>query len=271
MVISWSFLRAFEKCPFQQKLIRIDKVGPKRIDERRFITGTVGHRFFEIWAKRGFNDRFDSTASGQILDDVIRGKYIKWHDDSDYGRVRERVIKEASLLIESARYHGIDKINNLQTEVYLKKDLPDGQNSIAGIIDVIANNGTWIIELKMSADIKWADPSQLMFYRAFLSSIHQKDPIRLSFFLPLMHKREDQLFDINIDRDKCLEINDRIQNVIESLNRGYYPATGDLETCKYCTVKFYCKDRKPLPVLSTTAKRIAKIWQTNAIKFPRHR
>jgi hypothetical protein len=42
MIISWSFLKAFEQCPFQQKLIRIDKVIPKKIDERRFITGTVG-------------------------------------------------------------------------------------------------------------------------------------------------------------------------------------------------------------------------------------
>jgi len=35
MLISWSFLRAFEKCPFQQKFIRIDKVRPKKIDGQR--------------------------------------------------------------------------------------------------------------------------------------------------------------------------------------------------------------------------------------------
>ena len=242
MILSWSLLRAFEQCPYQQKLIRIDKVGPKKVDERRFKAGSVGHKFFEMWAKRGFNDRFDSTASGQILDDVIRGKYIKWHDDLDYSRVRKRVIKEASLLIEAARYHGIDKIHNFQTEVYLKKDLPDGQNSISGIIDLIANGGSWIIELKMSADIKWADPDQLIFYRALLSSIPQSDPIRLSFFLPFMHKREDQLFDINFEKNKSLELFGRIQNVINLCNSGFYPATGDKETCKYCTVRLYCNN-----------------------------
>jgi hypothetical protein len=56
MIISWSFLKAFEKCPYQQKLIRIDKVRPKKIDERRFITGNVGHKFFQIWSKRGFDN-----------------------------------------------------------------------------------------------------------------------------------------------------------------------------------------------------------------------
>lgn len=245
MVISWSSLRAFEKCPFQQKLIIIDKVVQKKIDERRFITGTVGHRFFEIWAKRGFDNGFDSTAAGLMLDEVIRGKYIKWHDDSDYSRVKERVIKEASKLIEAVRYHKIDRIKNFQTEVYLKKDSPDGQNSISGIIDFISNNGSWIIELKMSADPRWADPGQLIFYGLLHALIQRRYPTKLSFFLPLMHKRKDQLFDINIDRDKCLEINDRIQNVIDLSDSGFYPATGDLETCKYCTVKFYCKDGAP--------------------------
>ena len=234
MIVSWSFLKSFERCPFQQKLIRIDKVGMKKIDERSFIAGSVGHKFFEMWAKRGFNDRFDSTASGQILDDVIRGKYIKWHDDSDYGRVKKRIVKEVTLLIEAVHYHGIDKIDNLQTEVYLQKDLPDSQNSIAGIIDIIAKNGSWIIELKMSADIQWADPSQLIFYKALLSSIPESDPIRLSFFLPLMHKREIQLLDINFEKNKLIEIYDRIKNVIDSCNSGLYPATGGRDTCKYC-------------------------------------
>jgi hypothetical protein len=160
MIISYSFLRAFEKCPFQQKLIRKDKVRPKRMDERRFIKGTVGHRFFEIWAKSGFNNEMKPEAAARIFDGLIRRKYIKWHNESDCDRTRERVIKEASLLIEAVRHHGIDKINDLQIEAYLMKTLPDGQNLIGGILDLIANNGSWIIEIKMSADLKWADPKK---------------------------------------------------------------------------------------------------------------
>ena len=72
MVISWSLLRAFEKCPFQQKLIRIDKVVQKKVDERRFITGSVGHKFFEIWAKRGFDNEINPAAAGRIFDGLIR-------------------------------------------------------------------------------------------------------------------------------------------------------------------------------------------------------
>jgi hypothetical protein len=141
MVISWSFLRAFEKCPFQQKLIRIDKVRPKKIDERRFIVGTVGHKFFQIWAKRGFDNNMNLEAEGRILDELIRRKNIRWHNESDCGETRERVIKDASLLIEAVRHNGIDKMNDVQTECFLLKRLLDGQNFIGGIIDLIANNG----------------------------------------------------------------------------------------------------------------------------------
>ena len=112
MIISWSFLRSFEKCPFQQKLIRIDKVRPKIVDECRFIAGAVGHRFFEIWAKRGFDNEMKPEAAGRIFDRLVHRKFIKWHDESDCGRTRERVIKEASLLIEAVRHHGIDKLND---------------------------------------------------------------------------------------------------------------------------------------------------------------
>ncbi len=80
MIISWSFLRSFEKCPFQQKLIRIDKVRPKRIDERRFIAGAVGHRFFEIWTKRGFDNEMNPEVSWIIFDVLFRRKYIKLRD-----------------------------------------------------------------------------------------------------------------------------------------------------------------------------------------------
>jgi hypothetical protein len=51
MVVSWSFLKAFEQCPFQQKLIRIDKVVPKKIDERRFIAGAVVIDFLKFGLK----------------------------------------------------------------------------------------------------------------------------------------------------------------------------------------------------------------------------
>ena len=114
MVISWSFLRAFEKCPFQQKLIRIDKVIPKKIDERRFIAGAVGHRFFEVWAKRGFDDEITPKTVERILYIMSKRKYIVWRNKSDYEKVKERVINEASMIIEAVHQHGIDKLNNLQ-------------------------------------------------------------------------------------------------------------------------------------------------------------
>jgi hypothetical protein len=73
---------------------------------------------------------------------LIRRKNIRWHNESDCGETRERVIKEASFLIETVRHNGIDKMNDIQTECFLLKRLLDGQNFIRGIIDLIANNGS---------------------------------------------------------------------------------------------------------------------------------
>ena len=240
MVISWSFLKAFEQCPYQQKLIRIDKVRPEKPDERRFIKGTVGHKFFQIWAKRGFDDKIDPMAAGRLFDGLIRRKYIKWRDESDCGKLRERVIKEASLLIETVRHHGIDKIRDAQVESFLLKALPDGQNYVGGIVDLIGNNGSWIIELKMSADTKWADPDQLIFYGLLLAAIQRRYPDRLSFFLPLMPNVEDTLLDINFLRSDLFDMYQQIQDIIFKSHLKQLPATGNPETCRYCIVRNYC-------------------------------
>ena len=119
MVISWSFLRAFEKCPYQQKLIRIDKVVQKKMDERRFIAGSVGHRFFEVWAKRGFDDEITPKTVERILYIMSKRKYIVWRDKSDYERVKKKGIKEASMIVETVHQHGLNKWNNLQVEKFL--------------------------------------------------------------------------------------------------------------------------------------------------------
>ena len=78
------------------------------------------------------------------------------------------------MLIEAVRHHGIDKINDFQIEACLMKSLPDGKNSVAGIIDVIANNGSWIIEIKMTDNLKWEDPDQLICYGLLLASIQRR-------------------------------------------------------------------------------------------------
>jgi hypothetical protein len=240
MIISWSFLNAFEKCPLQQKLIRKDKVRPKRIDERRFIVGAVGHKFLEIGAKRGFDNEMKPQAAGRIFDGLIRRKYIKWRDESDCGRTKERVINEASLLIEAVRHHGIDKINDAQIECFLLKPLPDGQNFIGGIVDLIANNGTWIIELKMSADTRWAEPGQLIYYGLILASIQSRYPTKLSFFLPIMPDFKDQLTGIEFAKQNFFIMYARIKHLISMWDKRDFPPAVDSNTCYFFDVKAYC-------------------------------
>ena len=242
MIISWSFLKAFEQCPYQQKLIRIDKVVPRKVDERRFIAGAVGHRFFEVWAKRGFDKDITPKTVERILYIMSKKKYIVWRDESDYEKVKERVINEASMIIEAVRQHGIDKLDNIQVEKLFTKPLCK-QHSLTGKLDVVAEGGAWLLEMKMSAEAKWRDSGQLIFYGLLIGAIQRRYPKRLTFFLPVMPRIEDRLLAIKFSKNDFLTMYDRIQNLIGSWSEGYFPATGDLETCKFCAVKQQCKDR----------------------------
>jgi hypothetical protein len=144
------------------------------------------------------------------------------------------------LLIEAVRRHGIDKIRDAQIECFLLKSLPDGQNSIGGIIDLIANNGSWIMELKMSADLKWADPGQLIYYGLMIGAIQRKYPRRLSFFLPLMPDITNQLTEIEFTEHDFFIMCDRIKNLISMWNKQNFPPTNVSEACHYCDVKEHC-------------------------------
>jgi hypothetical protein len=242
-VISWSFLKAFEQCPYQQKLIRIDKVVSKKMDERRFIAGSVGHRFFEVWAKRGFDDEITPKTVERILYIMSKRKYVVWRNKSDYEKVKERVINEASMIIEAVQHHGIDKLENIHVEKFFSKPLPCNQHSVAGKVDMVANNGTWLLEMKMSANPKWRDPEQLFFYGLLLGAIQRRYPRRLSFFLPVMPSVEDRLLDIEFSKDDFIVLYKRIQDLIEAWNKGDFPEASNLEACEYCTVKNHCKGR----------------------------
>lgn len=240
MVISWSFLKSFESCPYQQKLIRIDKLGPAKRNVRRFIAGTVGHKFFEIWVKRGFDRKFIPNYAGSIFDGFIDKEFVKWQSELDRIAVRKKVIKEATLLIEAVRVNEIDKISNLQIESHLTKALPKGDHTVGGIVDIIANSGSWIIEMKMSADTKWADPDQLHFYGLLLASIQRRYPTRLSFFLPLSKNSRDQLFDLKFTSNDFSNIYKRIKRVAEMIDSDSFPAVKDPTVCCLCEVKKFC-------------------------------
>jgi hypothetical protein len=240
MIISYSFLKAFEKCPFQQKLIRIDKVVPKKIDERRFIGGTVGHRFFEVWAERGFDDKITPKTVERILYIMSKRKNIVWEDESDYERVKERVINEASMIIETVRHHGINKCDNLLVEKLFKKPLSCNQHSVAGKIDIVAKNGGWLLEMKMSTEAKWRDPDQLKFYGLLIGAIRRRYPERLTFFLPAMPNLKDRLLDIEFAKKDFIEMYKRIQDTIIIWDSRQFSATRDNVICQYCNVSDYC-------------------------------
>jgi hypothetical protein len=89
MQVSWSFMRGYEACPYQQKLIRIDKLGPEKPDERRFIRGTTGHRFFELWAKSSFDDSMKPEVAANIFwNDPLRLRSLDRQDQSTPRGVR---------------------------------------------------------------------------------------------------------------------------------------------------------------------------------------
>ena len=240
MMISWSFLRSFERCALQQKLIRKDKVVPKKIDERRFIPGAVGHRFFEIWANRGFDDGITPKTVERILYIMTNRKNIIWEDKSVYEKVKARVIKEADMIIETVHFHGIDKLNDLQVERLFSKSLPDNEHSVVGKLDIVANKGAWLLEMKMSPNPKWRDPDQLFFYGLLIGAIQRRYPERLTFFLPVMPNIEDRLLSIEFSKNDFFNMFDRIQDLVNTWNKETFPPASNPEACHFCGVKGYC-------------------------------
>ena len=239
MQVSSSFMRGYEACPYQQKLIRIDKLGPEKPDERRFIRGTTGHKFFDLWAKRSFDGNMTPEMAADILDDLVSKKKIIWFNARDKARMRKRVVTEAAMLMEAVRYHGIDGLKNLQVESWLSASL-FGEHVIKGLLDALIDGGAWLLETKMSDDQKWIDPDQLVFYGFLLGLAKKRYPSRLSFFLPVMERVEDRLLDIDFSEDDFRAINNRVQNFIRKWTTGEFPATGEGETCKWCEVKSHC-------------------------------
>jgi hypothetical protein len=236
-------MRAYEACPYQQKLVRIDKLGPEKPDERRFIRGTTGHKFFELWAKRSFGDTMKPEMAANILDDLAAKKRIVWFNASDKEKMRKRVVAEAAMLMEAVKYHGLDSLKNLQMESWLSASL-FGEHVIKGLLDALIDGGAWLLETKMSDDQKWIDPDQLVFYGFLLGLAKKRYPSRLSFFLPVMERVEDRLLDIEFSEKDFVRINYRVRDLVTKWTAAEFPATGKGETCRYCEVKSYCSRRK---------------------------
>jgi hypothetical protein len=95
----------------------------------------------------------------------------------------------------------------------------------------------------MSADSKWSDPGQLIFYGLLLASIQRRYPTKLSFFLPLMPDIKDQLTEIEFTKHNFFRIYDRIKHLVSSWAAKDFPASVDSSYCYYCDVKAYCPSR----------------------------
>jgi hypothetical protein len=174
------------------------------------------------------------------LDDLVAKKHVVWFNKYDYAKLRTRVVGEASMLMEAVQWHGIDRLRNLQVEGWFSAALPFGDHVIRGLIDVVAEDGMWIIETKMSNDAKWIDPDQLIFYGLLLGMARERYPARMSFFLPVMDKIQDRLLSIEFSPGDFTRMLERIEEFVMKWTKGDFPAKGRGETCRWCEVKAHC-------------------------------
>lgn len=241
MRFSWSLLKLYEQCPFKAKLIRIDKVERERAYQKRFITGTTGHQFFCMWFRRGFDEKTKPEQAAWIFDKEDRKKGIPWESHEERSRARNRVVREAGRLIEAVRLNRIDKIDTLDIEKRLSAKRPFGNHSIAGIADMVGQNNSWLLEMKMSDDPRWADSDQLIFYGLLLGKLSGKYPARLSFFLPLK-EIGSQVSDIKFSEGDFIRMYNRVENLVIKWGQGAFPTSVRRETCRWCEVQTYCKN-----------------------------
>jgi hypothetical protein len=239
--VSWSLMRAYERCPLQTKLIYIDKLGPERVDERRFIRGSVGHKFIEEWAKKGFCESMTPEDAGRIFKDLVSRKHIVWLHDKDEAQLHERVIEDAAKIQSAIRYNELFALRGLQVEKWISKPFMDGAHTVKGVLDMVAYGGTWLLETKLTTDPKWIDPDQLFFYGYLLAMANKRYPRRLSFFLPLIDNVQDRLVDVKFSKSDFSKMYGRMKDFIQKWSAGEFPAIGSIEDCKWCEVKAHCQ------------------------------
>ncbi len=243
MRVSYSLLRLYERCPAAAKLIRVDKVRPEKDSKKRFITGSAGHRFLQRWHSRGFDYKTKAFEAGMIVDSIAAQEGIEWRSQGERNAFKWRAVKEASLLMKAVRHHDLDKIAGLQLEKRLFAQLPGGNHSIAGVADMVISDGAWVLEMKMSSDVRWADPDQLVFYGLIFKMAGAQVPKRLSFFLPLQEGAKS-VRDIDFSAGHFSRMHDRINNVIIRWTENHFPGCGNRHTCLNCEVQFNCPERK---------------------------
>lgn len=248
MRFSWSLMRAYEQCPLQQKLIRIDKLGPEKVDERRFIRGSTGHKFLELWAKKGFCNKMIPEEAGKIFKGLASKKHIVWLGEKEKEELAAKVIIDASMIMEAVRFHKLNLVNDLEVEKWVSKPIMSGGHVLAGLMDLVAEGGAWAIETKMSNDPKWSDPGQLIFYGLLLRIARRRYPKRLSFFLPLRKTIENRLMDIEFFEEDFSRMHARIMSFINNWESGIFPPKGEKEVCAHCEVKLFCKMSDPLGI-----------------------
>ncbi len=240
MRLSWSLLRLYERCPYAAKLMRIDKVRPDKDSQKRFITGTAGHRFLQRWHRRGFDHKTKPWEAGVIVDGVAAQEGIEWNSQSERSRFKWRSIKEASLLMKAVRHHGLDELTGLELERRLPAPLPGGSHSIAGVADMVVGDGLWFLEMKMSSDPRWTDPDQLVFYGLLFQLAEGRVPERLSFFLPV-NRGDRQVVDVAVTQESFDAMQSRVRNVIIRWTQGDFQASGNAEVCSACEARRYCR------------------------------
>ncbi|MDH4266971.1 MAG: PD-(D/E)XK nuclease family protein, partial [Deltaproteobacteria bacterium] len=138
-------------------------------------------------------------------------------------------------------------IDDLEPEKWVSKRILSGNHELAGLIDMVAGRGAWLIEAKFSNDSKWSDPGQLIFYGLISKMATGEFPERLSFFLPFMVDVNRRLIDIKFAQNEFEKMNERILNFIDHWKRGIFLPSGKKEICHFCEVKrfcFKCPERK---------------------------
>lgn len=242
MNVSYSRMKAFERCPQQQKLIYVDKLGPEKEDKRRYIGGSTGHEFFTAFYKQRFAATFSPAIAMGIFDVLEKDEFVVWKNKEDRDKVRLKTVEDAAQIKEAVFATGLDKcLESMQNERWLKALIPKMYpHFLHGKCDIVIFNDDWVLDMKVTKAKQYLDSDQLIFYAMLYALAVKRRIKRVSFFVPLMAEGK-KIVDVSVDGIDYQSMLDRIERYIDSWQHNYFPVTGEeSRDCFFCDVKMNC-------------------------------
>lgn len=254
--VTFKSLTTYTECPKKYDLLNVRKEAPPEIQsQHNALVGVVVQKVFEDF----YNDEIWRMGS-ETLDELLKRcevyfyefldtHYVNFKDFSCKYKTPFEALKDCLDMIPVA-FEGIKREKLLgpyaKSEVEIKERYLN--RYLFGVIDFIIQTPDGKITLldgKTSRHReKNVDVDQLYFYALLFFLKYHKMPDRLGFYYYRFGDDPEKAFDwIPVDVAKVKDLQERILECADKVQRKWFRATPSPSSCKYCPWNEICDER----------------------------